>query len=252
MLCYNSHIFFGRSLMATFKHLSPVTLKEQLYQELLAQIQDGTYRPGDKIPTELQLSEMYNISRVTVRQTLARLVDEQILIKRAGKGTFVKEAPFVEKYFVGGSFTDSCFRMNTIPSTQIICRETIESPEGLNGQLGDSVIHITRLRCVNGIPSIVEEDYFPATSIFLLQEDLTDVSFFSLVYQKTGLMPSNSESFFRIVYATKKQAELLGCSLAHALLEVSQNVMDANKKLIYINYQYIFSERYVYAVRSVH
>ena len=45
--------------MATFKHLSPITLKEQLYQEILTQIKNGTYKPGDKIPTELQLSEMY-------------------------------------------------------------------------------------------------------------------------------------------------------------------------------------------------
>lgn len=238
--------------MTTFKHLSPVTLKEQLYHEILTQIQNGTYKPGDKIPTELQLSEMYDISRVTVRQTLARLVDEQILLKRAGKGTFVKESPFIEKYFVGGSFTDSCLRMNTVPSTKIICTETIPSPAELQGQLGDSVIHITRLRCVNGTPSIVEEDYFPSSSSFLLQEDLTDVSLFSLVYEKTGMMPGNSESFFRIVYATRHQAELLDCSLAHALLEVSQNVMSHNKKLLYINYQYILSERYVYAVRSVH
>ena len=98
----------------------------------------------------------------------------------------------------------------------------------------------------------VEEDYFSAENTFLLEKDLTKVSLFSLVYEKTGLMPANSEDLFRIVYATKHQAELLGCSLAHALLEVSQNVMDANKKLIYINYQYILSERYVYAVRSNH
>ena len=238
--------------MATFKHLSPITLKEQLYQEILTQIKNGTYKPGDKIPTELQLSEMYDISRVTVRQTMARLVEEQILVKRAGKGTFVKESPFIEKYFVGGSFTDSCLRMNTVPSTQIICTETIPAPAQLEGQLGDSVIHITRLRCVNGTPSIVEEDYFPSTNTFLLQEDLTDVSLFSLIYEKTGLMPSNSESFFQIVYATKQQAELLDCAPAHALLEVSQNVMSLDKKLLYMNYQYILSERYVYAVRSVH
>ena len=98
----------------------------------------------------------------------------------------------------------------------------------------------------------MEEDYFPSTNTFLLQEDLTDVSLFSLIYEKTGLMPSNSESFFQIVYATKQQAELLDCAPAHALLEVSQNVMSLDKKLLYINYQYILSERYVYAVRSVH
>lgn len=238
--------------MATFKHLSPVTLKEQLYRELLTQIQDGTYQPGDKIPTELQLSEMYDISRVTVRQTLARLVEEQILIKRAGKGTFVKTRPFVENFFSGGSFTDTCLRMNASPSTRIIHAEILPSPPRLEAQLGDSVIHITRLRCVNETPCIIEEDYFPAENTFLLEEDLSKVSLFSLVYEKTGRTPANSENFFRIVYATKKQAELLECSFAHALLEVSQNVMDPGKKLIYINFQYILSERYIYAVRSIH
>ena len=238
--------------MATLKHLSPVTLKEQLYREILTKIQTGTYKPGDKIPTELQLSEMYDISRVTVRQTLARLVEEQILIKRAGKGTFVKDTPFIENFFSGGSFTDTCLRMHAAPSTRIIYTEIIPSPARLENRLGDSVIHITRLRCVNETPCIVEEDYFSAENTFLLEKDLTKVSLFSLVYEKTGLMPANSEDLFRIVYATKHQAELLGCSLAHALLEVSQNVMDANKKLIYINYQYILSERYVYAVRSNH
>ena len=238
--------------MATLKHLSPITLKEQLYREILTQIQNGTYKPGDKIPTELQLSEMYDISRVTVRQTLARLVEEQILIKKAGKGTFVKTSPFVETFFSGGSFTDTCLRMNATPSTRIINIETISSPSRLDNKLGNSVIHITRLRCVNETPCIIEEDYFSAENTFLLEKDLTKISLFSLVYEKTGLMPANSEDLFRIVYANKNQAELLGCSLAHALLEVSQNVMDANKKLIYINYQYILSERYVYAVRSNH
>ena len=145
--------------MATLKHLSPVTLKEQLYREILTQIQTGTYKPGDKIPTELQLSEMYDISRVTVRQTLARLVEEQILIKRAGKGTFVKDTPFIENFFSGGSFTDTCLRMHAAPSTRIIHTEIIPSPARLENRLGDSVIHITRLRCVNETPCIVEEDY---------------------------------------------------------------------------------------------
>lgn len=235
-----------------FKHLSHITLKEQLYREILTQIQDGTYKPGDKIPTELQLSEMYDISRVTVRQTLARLVEEQILIKKAGKGTFVKTPSFVENYFVGGSFTDTCLRMNAVPSTQIIDIKTTTTPQKLKNQLGDSTIHITRLRSVNETPCILEEDYLPAEYDFLLKEDLNNVSLFSLINKKTGRMPTNSEDFFQIVYAGKSQAELLQCGLAQALLKVSQNVMDSDNKLIYVNHQYILSERYIYAVRSKH
>lgn len=239
-------------MSSTLNHLSPITLKEQLYRELLTQIQNGTYKPGDQIPTELHLSETYQISRVTVRQTLARLVDEQILVKKAGKGTFVKIPPFVENFFAGGSFTDTCLRMNATPSTRIINIETIPSPSELEESLGNTVIHITRLRCVNQNPCIIEEDYFPVSHTFLLEKDLSEVSLFSYVYEKTGLMPANSEDFFQIVYATKSQAKLLDSSLNHALLKVFQRVMTADKKLIYINYQYILSERYIYAVRSSH
>lgn len=239
-------------MSSTLNHLSPVTLKEQLYRELLTQIQNGFYKPGDQIPTELQLSETYHISRVTVRQTLARLVEEQILVKKAGKGTFVKIRPFVENFFTGGSFTDTCLRMNATPSTRIINIETISSSSEMEEGLGSSVIHITRLRCVNRNPCIIEEDYFPASYTFLLEKDLSDVSLFSLVYEKTGLMPANSEDFFQIAYASKKQAEFLSCTPNQALLKVSQRVLTADKKLIYINDQYILSERYIYAVRSSH
>ena len=236
--------------MTTFKHLSPITLKEQLYQELLTQIQNGTYKPGDKIPTEMQLSEMYNVSRVTVRQALSKLVDKQILVKKTGKGTFVKPHTFVEGYFGGGGFTDTCLRMNATPSTQIICTETIPSPLQLKGVLGESVIHITRLRYVDDIPSIIEEDYFTTSNTFILQENLAKTSLLTLVYEKTGLMPAKFENFFRVTHANKNHAKLLQCSLGNALLEVTQNVMTSDEKLIYINQQYILSERYVYAVRS--
>lgn len=238
--------------MTEFKHLSHITLKEQLYREILTQIQDGTYKPGDKIPTELQLSEMYDVSRVTVRQTLARLVEEQILIKKAGKGTFVKTPSYVENYFVGGSFTDTCLRMNTVPSTQIIQVETAPMPQKLVDQLGESSIHITRLRSVNETPCILEEDFLPVEYEFLLEEELNNASLFSLISKKTGRVPTNSEDFFQIVYAGKSQAKLLQCALAQALLKVSQNVFDSEEKLIYVNHQYILSERYIYAVRSVH
>ena len=64
----------------------------QIYMQLKEQIQSGCYKPGDQIPTEIQLSELYQVSRITVRRTIEELCVQGVLVKRQGKGTFV-EAP---------------------------------------------------------------------------------------------------------------------------------------------------------------
>lgn len=56
--------------MSKLKQLSAVTLQEQLYLELLESIKKGKYKPGERIPAEMQLSQMYEVSRVTVRKAL--------------------------------------------------------------------------------------------------------------------------------------------------------------------------------------
>ena len=83
----------------------PLTLQEKIYTEISNQIKSGKYKPGDKIPSEPQLVKIYNVSRVTVRKAIEQLVNDNILIKKHGKGTFVKSAVFTENYFCGGSFT---------------------------------------------------------------------------------------------------------------------------------------------------
>ena len=64
--------------MSKLKQLSAVTLQEQLYLELLEGIKKGKYKPGERIPAEMQLSQMYEVSRVTVRKALDQLVKDNI------------------------------------------------------------------------------------------------------------------------------------------------------------------------------
>ncbi len=75
--------------------LSTITLQEQLYQELLSKIKDGSFKSGEMITSELKLSEEYGVSRITVRNSIQQLVDEGYLVKRRGKGTFVKDKEYV-------------------------------------------------------------------------------------------------------------------------------------------------------------
>ena len=84
-----------------------IPLYQQLYDLLLDQIRSGVYPPGSKIPSEEELCKTYDLSRVTVRNALGRLVDDNILVKRHGKGTFVATPVFTESAYANGSFTKS-------------------------------------------------------------------------------------------------------------------------------------------------
>jgi len=75
----------------TIDRRSPIPLYYQLKTVIQDQIEGGMWRPGDRIPTEAELCEMYGISRAPVRQALAELVRDGVIVRRPGRGTFVSE-----------------------------------------------------------------------------------------------------------------------------------------------------------------
>jgi multiple sugar transport system substrate-binding protein len=68
---------------------TPIPAYFQLKEQLREQLGAGVWQPGEKIPTEAELCELYNISRTPVRQALKELVVEGLLTRTAGRGTFV-------------------------------------------------------------------------------------------------------------------------------------------------------------------
>lgn len=66
-----------------------VPLYVQLARILRTQINSGEYKPGDALPTEEGLSKAFGVSRITVREALRILTDENLIVRHSGKGTFV-------------------------------------------------------------------------------------------------------------------------------------------------------------------
>ena len=64
-------------------------LYKQLEEKIIQDIENGIYRKGQKIPTEKELSQMYDVSRMTVRKALEEITKQGILERHAGKGTYV-------------------------------------------------------------------------------------------------------------------------------------------------------------------
>ena len=75
-------------------------LYKQLEKLILDKITNGTLTPGNKLPTENELSEQYHVSRVTVRKAFAALYSQGYLGKKSGKGTFIAEKKMQRSLYV--------------------------------------------------------------------------------------------------------------------------------------------------------
>lgn len=232
---------------------SEIPLYRQLYDEIKYAVETGVYKSGEQIPSEDKLREIYGISRITVRKALAELTEDNILVKKHGKGTFVSKTDYVERT-VGaeGSFSKSCLLMGAVPGTKILLQQNEKAgkrlAEILGVSQGDEILHIERLRSVNGVPVIIESDYFTEEFQFLRTLDLSEKSLLQIIKEYGRRTIRQFQDTMDIDSATPKQAELLNCEPRHPLLRIHQRVYGTNDQLLYYNEQRILSDHYKYAV----
>lgn len=233
---------------------SVTPLYQQLYDILCGEINRGVYQPGGQIPSEDALCKTYGVSRVTVRSALGRMVDDGILVKKHGKGTFVAGPVFVESTSANGSFTKSCLQMGSVPSTHLVSRRLAKAGKVTAKHLGiadgESVWCVKRLRMTDGVPVIVEVDYFPASFDFLPGADLETTPILDVLASGCGRTGRFFFDTFDVRFAAKEQAALLDCPLNTPLLGISQVVYDEQRAPLYCNEQFIRSDLYKYAAAT--
>ncbi|MDR0615376.1 MAG: GntR family transcriptional regulator [Synergistaceae bacterium] len=239
--------------MNNFQGADIVPLYRRLYDHICRLIDDGEYMPGDKIQSEEELCAEHGVSRVTVRNAIQRLVNDGVLVKSHGRGTFVAVPAFIESMDAKGSFTESCLKINAVPSTRVISLNTVIPRKEIAERLlsGDSgVICLKRLRLIDGVAVIFEDDYFRMEYESLFDGNIDDVSLFSLIQRKTGIAPRKFEGYFDISMASHEHASYLECPEGYPLLRVRQTIKAEDMRVIYFNEQFIRADRYKYAVSS--
>ena len=95
-------------------------LYKQLEEKIIQDIENGIYRKGQKIPTEKELSQMYDVSRITVRKALEEITKQGILERHAGKGTYVASVKLQRSIATFMSFTECCEAQGLKPGARMI------------------------------------------------------------------------------------------------------------------------------------
>lgn len=229
---------------------SPIPVYYQLKNILLKKIQNGEYTADSLIPSERDLGESLNISRMTVRQALNQLVSEGVLYREKGKGTFVSRSKIEQRNIM--SFSDIVLKKGLIPTTRILCFNKEQVDDETAAILGlkpeENVFVIKRLRLASGTPVGIEEAFIPEKHCPGLDNyDLTS-SLYKLIKEEYSYPIRYVDNVIEASRASKEEITQLCITKNVPVLKVnSVNYTDSDLKLFYERSVYR-SDEYKYSV----
>ena len=160
---------------------SAVPLYQQVAEDIKNRITSGEYSPGQALPSESRLCEQYNVSRITIRNAIADLVEQDLLITHHGKGTFVQTPKISSSLNTFKGFTVFCHENNINAYTHMLGIKLELTPE-------DDVVYLKRLRHVNDKPVMIEHVSLPCSQFeFLLDVDMENQSLYEVIERRTGM-----------------------------------------------------------------
>ncbi|MDO5409670.1 MAG: GntR family transcriptional regulator [Lachnospiraceae bacterium] len=228
-----------------------VNLYDQLAQQIRNDIHSGKLAVGEKIPSEFELSDMYNISRSTVRKAISVLVDENLLVKAHGKGTFVSSNTSGSNNSTFLSYTENIKSMGKTLSTKLLRFSHVHPTEGQKEffklDSDDLILEIERLRYVDGVPICVETCWFDSEYDSLEKKDLNG-SLYAILKKDYNIVSFNGSKTVELCYASPEEAELLDVPRGSALMLVEDKVYNGQKPL-HISKQVLRGDKFKYAIK---
>lgn len=165
-------------MVAVLTKTEGVALYIQVRESLREQIEKRLLEPGQKLPSEDELATQFGVSRMTVRQGITDLIDEGVLYRRRGVGTFVAQFHIERDHNRLSNFFETAQAEGFEAEIQILVREVVPAKLMVSKALAlyetEPVIRIQSLRLANGIPLTIYDEYVPYKLCHeLLQKDLS-------------------------------------------------------------------------------
>jgi len=203
-------------------------LYQQIKTLLLQSLARGEWKPGESIPSELELAARYQVSQGTVRKAIDELAAENLLLRRQGKGTFVATHHEAAVRFRFLRLTPDDGQPKLSGSRILECRRQkaagdIAAQLGLHA--GDGVINIRRLLAFDGHPTILDDIWLPGAVFRTLTAELLARyrgPMYSLFETEFGVSMVRADEKIRAVAALPDDAKLLEVEPGSPLLLVER------------------------------
>lgn len=204
---------------------NPKPLYVQVEEYIRNSIEDGTYRPNQKIPSEAELMDMFSVSRITVRGACSRLVEDGVLYRVKGKGTFVSDNKILTTSLFYLGFREQLEQMGFETDTELIDRKIMNATKNiadhLNIEKDDPVMMIKRLRRVSGRPVSLHVSYLPYERFSSLFSNprLENEQLCILIEESWGITPKRVVETLEAVLPSDETEELFEDDCPLLLLE---------------------------------
>ncbi len=206
-------------------------LYQQIKGLILQNLQSGEWKPGESIPSEMELAARYRVSQGTVRKAIDELASEHLLVRRQGKGTFVAtHAEDHVQYRFLKLVPDRGDLDSEGPAQREIVnckrsRASAEMARALALRTGDAVLQVRRVLSFGMIPTILEDLWLPAAPFKgLTAERLADYHgpMYALFETEFGVRMVRADEKIRAVLPDEAQSQLLQVSPSAPLLSVER------------------------------
>jgi len=212
-------------------------LYQQIKALILRSLQGGEWKPGEAIPSELELAARFKVSQGTVRKAIDELATENLVVRRQGKGTFVAtHAEQQIQYRFLKLVSEDGRRPAGVEREWLDCRRQrapAEVARSLALKAGEPVIQARRLLHFDGRPVVLEDIWLPGTLFKgLTAERLADYrgALYAFFETEFGVRMIRAEEKLRAVAAGPLEAALLGVAEQEPLLSVERRTLTYGDK----------------------
>ncbi|MBU3145156.1 GntR family transcriptional regulator [Clostridium sp. CF012] len=216
---------------------SGIPLYVQLMDIVIKDIEE-CMKERDKLLSERDFCEKYDVSRSTVRQALLELESEGYIYKVHGKGTFVLPKRMKQDLLKFYSFTEEMKRNSRNPTSKVLSFEIIECNEKISGRMnlkiGDTIYKFTRLRLADDVPMIIETSYIPYNRFpGITKFDLESKAMYDIFSKRFNAKFTMAEEYFEPVMTNENEASHLKISKKIPSLKIERFTYEQGEVIEY-------------------
>jgi GntR family transcriptional regulator len=206
-------------------------LYQQIKSLILQALQVGQWKPGDLIPSEIELAGRFRVSQGTVRKAIDELAAEHLLVRRQGRGTFVAtHAEQQVQYRFLRLVPDAADAANQGPAQRSIIdckrlRAPADVARTLGLRTGDAVLQVRRVLAFQGVPTILEDLWLPGSAFKGLTAERLAAHqgpMYALFETEFGVRMVRADERLRALAADEAAAKWLQVSIGTPLLSVER------------------------------
>ena len=212
-------------------------LYQQIKVLILQSLQDGEWKPGDVIPSEMDLAARFRVSQGTVRKAIDELAAENLVVRRQGKGTFVATHAEQQVQYrflrllpdTGDASSEGPRQRHFIECKRLRAPADIARALGLRS--GDAVLHVRRVLSFQQVATILEDLWLPAAPFKGLTAERLDSyrgPMYALFETEFGVRMVRAEEKIRALAASEPACELLKVKAGEPLLSVERTAFTYN------------------------